>query len=111
MAYDILFRRRTPRNWAHTASFEASPMIADIVLTEAEKGMLARIALCRAQAQGGDKRALKVWKKTNKQIVGLRRKAARGDVKAQRQVKVLQQSGLYQGVQAMDFRPTVAGRC
>jgi hypothetical protein len=94
MAYDILLRRPIRRSYARKPTVQIKST-ESLVLTEPEKAMLARIALCRAQAQAGDKGAQKTWKKTVKQIVATRRKAARGDVQAQRQIAVLVQSGMF----------------
>ncbi len=95
MAYDILLRRQIRRNWARQPTVQIRSTAPGLILTEPEKAMLARVALCRAQAQGGDKRAQKAWKKIVKQITATRRRAARGDVKAQRTVAVLVQSEMF----------------
>jgi hypothetical protein len=108
MAYDLLFRRRTRRNWARKATVQIPSQAPGLVLTQDEKDLLARIALCRAQAQGGDKAARKRWKKTVKQIVAIRRKAARGDVKCQRTVAVLVQSGMFPSTRKGAPRGTTA---
>jgi len=116
MAYDLLLRRRIRRSYARKPTVTVRSTDS-LVLTEPEKAWLARIALCRAQAQAGDKRAAKDWKKTVKQIVATRRKAARGDVKAQRTVAVLVQSGMFPSSKKLApkgtrvLKPLVAGKC
>jgi septal ring factor EnvC (AmiA/AmiB activator) len=72
--------------------------------TEAEAAMLAALANTRVRADSGDRKAKKQIAKLSRQIVLLTRKSRRGDARAARQLRVLQESGLLEPSQvfAMD---------
>jgi hypothetical protein len=64
--------------------------------TQAEMNMLAALAEVRVSADAGNRRAKKQMKKLERQKVALERRARRGDTKAARKVRVLEESGLFQ---------------
>ena len=76
----------------------------DFRYTEVEAAMLARLADVRVRADSGDKKAKKQIAKLSRQITLLMRKARRGDARAARQMRVLQESGILEPSQvfAMD---------
>jgi hypothetical protein len=109
MAYDILLRRRTHTNWsmhsivnpAFALGYEFAP--DPIATTPDEQQYLAKLAVLRMKADSGDAAAQKEWKVTMTNVNALRKKAAKGDDKAQRTVAILKESGIFSGVQTMSL--------
>lgn len=62
--------------------------------TEAEAAMVGRLALVRARADRGDRRAKAQIAGVARQLAGLKRRA-RHDVRAARAARVLEESGLF----------------
>jgi hypothetical protein len=116
MAYDILLRRRTHTNWsmhsmlnpafATCGDFEPDP----IATTPDEQQYLAALAVLRMKADSGDPAAQKEWKAAMVTVEALRKKAAKGDDKAQRTVAILKESGIFSGVQTMSLGATYFSR-
>ena len=112
MAYDLLFRRQTSRNWSRRsylgpaargtlllASYEFAP--DPTPTTPEEQGLIAKLAVLKMQVDAGDKKALVKWRKISTYIAKAKMKAAKGDAKAKRFITVLNESGLFAGVQSM----------
>ena len=112
MAYDLLFRRQTPRNWSRRsylgpaargtlllASYEFAP--DPTPTTPEEQGFIAKLAVLKMQVDAGDKKALGKWRKMVVYIDKEKKKASQGNAKAKRLITVLNESGLFDGVQAM----------
>ena len=70
--------------------------------TDEEKQVIARLAVLKMRVDGGDKKALKEWREAGKKIILAKKLAAKGDPKAKRLMQVLGESGLFDGVQAME---------
>jgi hypothetical protein len=113
MAYDLLTRRQTPANWTRYSrrrprsrgtiflveyTFAPEPLAT----TDAEKALVARLAVLKMRADAGDKKALRQWRENLKAVLEAKRRAARGDPRARRLVQVLSESGLFDGVQKME---------
>ena len=107
MAYDLLLRRKTHTNWSmHSMLNPAFASCGDfapdpIATTPDEQQYLAKLAVLRMKADSGDVAAQKEWKTTMANVNALRKKAAKGDDKAQRTVAILKESGIFSGVQSM----------
>jgi hypothetical protein len=63
--------------------------------------MLAEIAATKQRADAGDRQAKRKISKLAKKVAGLQSKAKRGDVAAQRSLRVLRESGALVSVTAM----------
>ena len=112
MAYDLFFRKQTASNWSRRsyaspatgspfllASYTFSP--DSTPTTDAEKQFLAKLAVIKMLTNNGDKKALKRWRRAVANIMVAKRRADQGDVRAQRLVKILNESGIFAGVQSM----------
>ena len=112
MAYDLLFRRQTARNWSRRsylgpaargtlllASYEFAP--EPTPTTTEEQALIAKLAVLKMQVDAGDKKALGKWRKMVAFIAKAKKKAAQGDEKSKRFITVLNESGLFAGVQSM----------
>lgn len=62
--------------------------------TDAEMAMLARLALVKVDADAGDRKAKKQIAGVKRKLNTLRRQARRGNAKAARRVRVIEESGL-----------------
>jgi len=109
MAYDILLRRKTHTNWSmhslHNPAFASCGDFAPdpIATTSDEQQYLAQLAVLRMKADSGDASAQKEWRATMVKVDALRKKAAKGDEKAQRTVAILKESGIFSGVKTMSL--------
>jgi hypothetical protein len=112
VAYDLLLRRQTPKNWSRSsycgpaargtlllASYTFAPDPAPT--TDAEKQLLAQLAVLKMRVDNGDKKALKKWRRAMAKLVLAKRAADRGDARARRLVTVVNESGIFAGVQSM----------
>lgn len=119
MAYDLLFRRQIRRNWARSSSLPAGFMGADSVVvpsgdggpshpsptharkartfvpTEAEKQLLAKVAVLKMAATSGHKGARKELQNVAVKVLQVKSKAALGDPKAAHLVEVLRDSKIF----------------
>lgn len=113
MAYDLLFRRQTGRNWSRHSYFGPAALGTLLLVdyefapdptptTAEEQGLIAKLAVLKMQVNAGDKKALGKWRKIVAFVARAKKKAARGDAKSQRFITVLNESGLFAGVQAMN---------
>lgn len=100
MAYDLFFRKWTPKNFALT-SLDVSTR-ASTVATDDEKAYLARLAVMKMNADAGNKKAKKAWKKSLNDLGRVSTLAKKGDPKAKHLLAVVQESGLFSGVKALD---------
>lgn len=104
MAYDLFFKTVVPKNIALLSSIvdtrELSP--DPTPTTDADKEYLSQLAVLKMNADAGNKKAQKDWKAALKKISDMRAKAKKGDQNAARTLAVLQESGLFEGVTAMD---------
>lgn len=100
MAYDLLRRKWIPKNFALTSSDVTTrdPTPA----TDAEKAYLARLAVLKMNADAGNKAAKKAWKNEKVNLARVSLKAKKGNEKAKHLLAVVQESGLFSGVQALD---------
>lgn len=104
MAYDLLFRRQTPRNWSlHSYLCDYSFAPDPTPTTQAEQALIARLAVLKMGASAGNKRDAKKWRAAMAKIVLEEKKAARGDARAMRLMKILKESGLFSGVATLDI--------
>ena len=121
MAYDLFFRRRTPRNWSMHSYYGprglgsktlGSKTLRAIVLrgeflpdptptTPEEQQMLARLAVLRMSADAGSASGKKEWQKAMAKLLLVRKKAERGDEKSNHTMTILRESGIFNGVQSM----------
>ncbi len=116
MAYDLLTRRQTSTNWSRhsylgprarlrsgrmlfLASYEFAP--DPTPTTDEERQFIAKLAVLKMNADGGNKKAAKEWKATMAKVAAAKKKADSGDPKAKRLMTVLNESGLFDGVQSM----------
>jgi hypothetical protein len=67
--------------------------------TEAEMAMLAKLAEVRVRADAGDKKAKKQIASVERQARTLERQAKRGNAKAARKLRVLDESGVLRSSQ------------
>lgn len=98
MAYDLL-RGRTSRNWArgsHRSTCSLTDEV-DFKLTPVEMSMLADLASTKMAADSGDRAARKKIAGVIKKMAELKTRARRGDVLAQRSLRVLDESGVFRG--------------
>ena len=105
MAKDLLFGR-TNRNWSRGSACKTAKPISDEVnvkLTESEMNLLADIASTKMLADLGDKKARKKMHSVGKKISGLKKQAKRGDPKAKRALYVLNETGVFRGVQSFSL--------
>ena len=105
MAKDLLFGR-TNRNWSRGARSCTAAAVSDEVtvkLTETEMNLLADIASTKMLADLGDKTAQKKMREVGKKIAGLKKQAKRGDPKAKRALYVLNETGVFRGVQTFSL--------
>ena len=113
MAYDLLLRKQTRHNWSGAAtrarlpagrssspSTSSRPSPSDRRRRRAE--LLAHLAVLKLKVDAGDKKALKEWRSSMKKVLDAKKRADRGDPVAQHLVKVLNESGLFAGVQRME---------
>lgn len=103
MAYDLLFRRQTPRNWSlhsYLAEYVFAP--DPTPTTPEEQQLIARLAVLKMGADAGNKKDAKRWRAAMAKLVLEKKKAARGDEKAKRLMKVLEESGIFSGVRTLD---------
>lgn len=112
MAYDLLLRRQTSRNWSRRSycgpSARGTLLLAEYVFapdptptTPAEQQFLAQLAVLKMQVNAGDKKALKKWRAFASKLGKTKKQADRGDPKAKRVMTVLNESGIFAGVQSM----------
>jgi len=112
VAYDILFRRQTKRNWSRRSycgpTARGSFLLAEYVFapeptqtTDAEKQFLAKLAVLKMKTNNGDKKARLKWRAAVAKIVEARKLADRGDPRAKRLVTIVNESGIFAGVQSM----------
>jgi len=112
VAYDLLFRKRTRTNWSRhsycgprgilllaSTTYEFAP--DPTPTTDEEKQFIAKLAVLKMSADAGNKKASKEWKATLTKLEAVKKKAAKGDEKSKHLVVVLQESGIFDGVQAM----------
>lgn len=97
MAYDLLFRRYTRRNWARSSSLPLGFMGDEpvVIPTEAEKQLLAKVAVLKMAATAGHKGARKELQNVAVKVLQVRGKAAQGDPKAAHLVEVLRDSKIF----------------
>jgi hypothetical protein len=100
VAYDLLFRKQVKKNFA-LSSIDVSTSEATVP-TDAEKSYLANLAVLKMDADAGNKKAKKAWSKALGDLSKLRRLAQKGDPKAAHLLTVVRESGLFEGVAAMD---------
>jgi hypothetical protein len=70
--------------------------------TDAEKELVAHLAVLKMKVDSGDKKALKEWRKSMVTVLSARKRASQGDPKAVRLMQVLSESGIFDGVAKMD---------
>ena len=116
MAYDLLTRRQTRTNWSRhsylgprarlrsgrmlfLATYEFAP--DPTPTTDEERQFIAKLAVLKMNADGGNKKAAKEWKATMAKVAAAKKRADSGDPKAKRLMTVLNESGLFDGVQSM----------
>ena len=109
MAHDLLFGK-TRRNWARGSCASQATDEVDFKLTQAEMAMLADLAITKTLADSGDKKARRKMSDVTKKIAGLKVKAARGDAPAKRALRVLEESGVFRGVQSFSLGGDVTAR-
>ncbi len=109
MAYDLLFRRRTHRNWARGC--ESEPITDEVTfkLSDAEMAMLADVAATKMMADMGDRASIKKMGGVHKKVAQLRKKAKKGDPAAKRALLVLAKSGVFESVQSFTLGGWGAG--
>lgn len=102
MAKDLIFGR-TRRNWSRGGC--AAPISDEVTLrlTEPEMAMLADIASAKALADMGDRVAQKKMSGVKKKLKGIQKSARRGDPKARRSLLVLEESGVFRGIQTFSL--------
>jgi len=112
VAYDLLLRRQTSRNWSRRSycgpAARGTLLLAEYVFapdptptTQKEQQFLAKLAVLKMQVDRGDKAALKRWRAFAVKIARTKKMADRGDPRAKRVITVLNESGLFAGVQSM----------
>ena len=112
MAYDLLLRRQTSKNWSRRSycgpAHRGTLLLAEYVFapdpvptTPAEQQFLAKLAVLKMQVNQGDKKALKKWRVFAAKIAKTKKMADRGDARAKRVITVLNESGIFAGVQSM----------
>jgi hypothetical protein len=113
VAYDLLLRKQTRRNWS-LHSYRGPRVVGTFLLAEyvfapdperptvKEAELLAHLAVLKLRVDQGDKRALKEWRSSMKKVLDAKKRAERGDPVAQHLVKVLNESGLFAGVQRVE---------
>ena len=101
MAYDLLFRKQVPGNWAmQLVDYEFAP--DPTAATPEEQAFVAKLAVIKMAADAGNKKKLKEWRATQAKLALVKKRAAAGDEKAKHLCDVLNESGLFAGsVQAM----------
>jgi hypothetical protein len=104
MAHDLLFGR-TQRNWSRGSCLTTQPISDEVTvkLTESEMNMLADLASTKMLADLGDKSARKKMRAVSKKVAGLKKQAKRGDSKAKRALYVLNETGVFRGVQSFSM--------
>jgi len=108
MARDLILGR-TRRNWARgegcgPRALLVTTTVSDEVtlrLTPAEMSMLADLSATKMRADAGDRKAKSKMARVSKNLTSFRARAKRGDKEAQRTLLVLQESGVFRGVQSM----------
>ena len=104
MAYDFFYRKWVPKNIALT-SLDVSTKDA-AAPSDSEKAYLAKLAVIKMNAQAGNKKAKKAWKRAMGELRKLTFMAKRGDPKAQHALQVIRESGLFSGVSALEVSGT-----
>ena len=103
MAYDLARRKHIRRNIALSSSLTTNDVVSDpTVTTDEDKAYLAQLAVIKMNADAGNAKAKKDWLAAQKNIAKIVAKAKKGDKAAQHTVAVIRESGLFQGVAAMD---------
>lgn len=113
VAYDLLFRKQTRHNWSMHSyagpTARGTFFLAEYIFapeperpTPKEAELLAHLAVLKLKVDAGDKKALKEWRSSMKKVLEAKKRADRGDPVAQHLVKVLNESGLFAGVQRME---------
>jgi hypothetical protein len=100
VAYDMILRRQTRRNWARSSSlFPSGTMGSDSATlpTEPEKQFLAQVAVLKLAAASGHKGAKNELRNVAVKVLQVRGKAAAGDPKAGHFVEVLRDSKIFAG--------------
>jgi len=112
VAYDLLLRRQTHTNWSRRSycgpSARGTLLLAEYVFaseptrtTPAEQQMLAKLAVLKMRTDNGDRAALRQWRTEGIKIMKAKRAADRGNPRAKRLITVLNESGIFAGVQSM----------
>ena len=112
MAYDLLLRRQTSKNWSRHSycgpSFRGTLLLASYTFapdplptTAAEKQFIAKLAVLKMLTDNGDKKARKQWKVAMARLVETKKLADKGDPRAKRVMTVVNESGIFAGVQSM----------
>jgi hypothetical protein len=103
VAYDLLFHRQVPGNWAiKLVDYEFAP--EPTLATPEEQAFVAKLAVIKMAADAGNKKKLKEWRATQAKLALVRKRAAAGDETAKHLVAVLNESGLFAGaVQSMSI--------
>jgi hypothetical protein len=106
MAKDI-FLGKSRRNWARGVIPSSLVVVqvavtdeVELRLTPAEMANLAELASLKMKADAGDRSSQKKLVKVSREIARLRSKARQGDAKAQRALKVFEESGVFRGTQS-----------
>ena len=109
MAHDLLFGK-TRRNWSR-GSCRASQISDEVTvkLSDAEMNLLADLASTKMLADLGDKKARKKMHAVKKKISVLQKQARRGDPKARRALYVLNETGVFRGVQSFSLGSQTLG--
>ncbi len=104
MAYDLLLGR-TRRNWARGSHASRACLTdeVDFKLTPSEMTMLADLAATKLAADSGDKSARKKLAGVSKKVAALRARARGGDASAKRALRVIEESGVFRGVQSFSM--------
>ena len=113
MAYDLLLRRQTQTNWSRRSycgpAARGSLFLAEYVFapeptltTPDEQQMLAKLAVLKMRTDNGDKAALKQWRAEGLKILKAKRAADKGNPKAKRLITILNESGIFAGVQSVN---------
>jgi hypothetical protein len=112
VAYDLLLRRHTSKNWSRRSycgpAARGTFLLAEYVFapdptptTAAEQQFLAQLAVLKMQVDSGNRAALKKWRAFVAKLAKTKKMADRGDPRARRVITVLNESGLFAGVQSV----------
>lgn len=110
VAYDLLFRKQVPGNWAiELVDYEFAPN--PTTATPEEQAFVAKLAVVKMAAESGNKKKLKEWRATQAKLALVKKRADAGDEKAKHLCTVLNESGLFaQSVQAMSITSGKSGK-